>query len=145
MKRLHVHVNVDDLDTAVAWYTALFDAAPTVTKFDYAKWMLDDPRVNFAISARGTAMAGLSHLGIQAESADELEGLSTQLRTAEGPLLEEKDARCCYARGDKFWGQDPAGLRWELFHTKEQIDSFGSSVVRPQAEDRSAAASGGCC
>lgn len=135
MKRLHVHVNVTDLNEAVAYYGALFGAVPTIEKPGYAKWLLDEPRVNFAIS-QGAGAAGLSHLGIQAESGTELESLSGRLAAAEEPLVEQKNALCCYARGDKYWGRDPAGIEWELFHTHEQIDTFGDSTVRPVAEEK---------
>jgi catechol 2,3-dioxygenase-like lactoylglutathione lyase family enzyme len=143
MKRLHVHAGVKDLDQAIAYYTALFGAEPTVAKPDYAKWMLDDPRVNFAISSRGDG-AGLAHLGIQVDSNEELEQVAARLDTADRKLVEDKNALCCYARGDKYWGTDPAGISWELFHTTGEIETFGAPAATPQAED--ARASGpGCC
>src|SRR5437660_11893931 len=106
MKRLHVHVSVDDLDQSVRFYSTLFGAEPTVLKSDYAKWMLDDPRVNFAISSNGAA-PGLDHLGMQAETTEELLEIAGRLDAAETPILEQKNTVCCYARGDKAWVTDP--------------------------------------
>jgi catechol-2,3-dioxygenase len=144
MKRLHVHVNVTNLDEAIGYYAALFGSNPTVTKPDYAKWMLDDPHVNFAISAGGKA--GLSHLGIQVESAGDLRNVSEQLGAAETMLLEENDAQCCYARSDKYWGRDPAGIAWELFHTHGEAGTLGSSALNPVTEHKAApVTAGGCC
>src|ERR1043165_8380636 len=114
MKRMHVHVSVEDLDKSIGFYTALFAAQPAVVKPDYAKWMLDDPRVNFAISTRGRA-AGLDHLGIQVESAGELQEVYSRLRQAGGAILEEGQTTCCYARSEKSWIDDPAGISWETF------------------------------
>ena len=125
MKRLHIHVSVDDLSASIRFYSALFAAEPTVTKDDYAKWMLDDPRVNFAISHRGRA-AGLDHLGIQAESADELSELGARLQAAELPQLTQTGSSCCYAKSDKHWSIDPSGIPWETFHTLDTIPMFGS-------------------
>lgn len=129
MKRMHVHVSVPDLDTAVGFYSALFAAAPAVLKHDYAKWMLDDPRVNFAISTRGRA-SGLDHLGIQVESADELQEVHARLRAAGGAILEEGQTTCCYAESEKSWIDDPAGLSWETFHTTGESTDYGTSVRR---------------
>src|SRR5262249_8775932 len=112
MKRMHVHVAVDDLDRAVAFYSALFAARPAVVKPDYAKWMLDDPRVNFAISTRGR-QAGLDHLGIQVESKSELDDVYGRLRDAGGSVLQEESATCCYAKSKKSWIEDPSGIAWE--------------------------------
>src|SRR5882672_1484423 len=116
MKRLHVHVGVHDLAQSIRFYSALFAAQPSVTKDDYAKWMLDDPRVNFAISKRA-AKTGLDHLGIQAENAEELEAIGSQLAQADVSTLAQKDASCCYAKSDKYWTLDPQGIAWESFHT----------------------------
>jgi predicted enzyme related to lactoylglutathione lyase len=139
MKRLHVHVAVDDLERAVPFYATLFGAAPSVRKHDYAKWMLDDPRVNFAISQRGRA-AGLDHLGIQVEAADELAAVAGRLSDAGQSVFSEHQTTCCYARSDKAWVTDPAGISWETFLT------HGSATV--YGEDRSAAqvaAAAACC
>ena len=124
MKRLHVHVAVHDIQQSVRFYSALFAAQPTVTKDDYAKWMLDDPRVNFAISKR-SAKIGLDHLGIQAENEAELEAIGSQLAQADVSTLEQKGASCCYAKSDKYWTIDPQGIAWESFHTLGTVPVYG--------------------
>ena len=116
MNRFHVHLNVEDLDAGIRFYSALFAAEPTVRKSDYAKWMLDDPRVNFAISNKGRA-PGIDHLGIQAETAEELAELGARFDAAGIASLPENATVCCYAQSDKLWTQDPQGTRWETFHT----------------------------
>ena len=128
MKRLHVHLAVEDLDRNVEFYRALFQAEPTVRESDYAKWMLDDPRVNFAISARGRK-PGLDHLGIQVQSEDELEMVQEGLRASDLPVEEQTDASCCYARSDKYWTVDPQGIAWEAFHSLHSIPLFGEDNV----------------
>ena len=141
MKRLHLHVAVDDLARAQAFYATLFGAEPTVAKDDYAKWMLDDPSVNFAISARGAA-GGVDHVGIQVDSAEELAELSGRLKAAGEVTFDQAATTCCYARGDKSWVSDPVGVRWETFHT------FGDSVVYGEDAKIEAAASepkAACC
>ncbi|MEJ2378030.1 MAG: ArsI/CadI family heavy metal resistance metalloenzyme [Pseudolabrys sp.] len=127
MKRLHVHVSVDDIDKAVGFYAALFAAQPAVRKDDYAKWMLDDPRVNFAISTRGRD-AGLDHLGIQVESADELKDVYARMQEAGGAILEQGHTTCCYAQSEKSWTNDPAGIAWEVFQTTGETTDYGVSV-----------------
>jgi predicted enzyme related to lactoylglutathione lyase len=129
MKRMHVHVSVGDLDQAIGFYAALFAVEPDVRKSDYAKWMLDDPRVNFAISTRGRA-PGLDHLGIQVEDADELREVYDRLQRAGGAVLEEGKTTCCYAKSEKSWIDDPAGLSWEAFHTTGEATDYGTSVQR---------------
>src|SRR6201993_3549186 len=124
MKRLHVHVAVDDLQKSTSFYSALFAADPAVTKPDYAKWMLDDPRVNFAISQRGR-QAGINHLGFQVESDDELKAMSGQLEAAGAGLLEQTGAACCYAVSDKYWVTDPQGVAWETFQTLDSVPVYG--------------------
>lgn len=124
MKRLHVHVRVEDLAQSVRFYNALFGVAPTVSKPDYAKWMLDDPRVNFAISARG-GQAGLDHLGIQVESTEELQEVYGRLKQAERPVLEEGETTCCYAKSEKSWIADPQGVLWESFFTVGESAVYG--------------------
>ncbi|NDP47767.1 MAG: glyoxalase/bleomycin resistance/dioxygenase family protein [Sulfuriferula multivorans] len=136
MKRLHVHVAVDDLAASIRFYSAMFASVPTVAKDDYAKWMLDDPRVNFAISARG-AKPGLNHLGVQVESADELAEMSERLQKLDAEVVEEMGTACCYAKSDKYWATDPQGIAWETYHTLDSIPVFGHA-------DASGAASG-CC
>jgi catechol 2,3-dioxygenase-like lactoylglutathione lyase family enzyme len=116
MKRFHVHLNVADLDASIGFYSALFAAQPAVRKPDYAKWMLDDPRINFAISTRGRT-PGVDHLGLQVDSDADLRTLGEQLDAAGETLVPEDAAVCCYARSDKLWTEDPQGVRWETFHT----------------------------
>jgi catechol 2,3-dioxygenase-like lactoylglutathione lyase family enzyme len=133
MKRFHVHLGVPDLNASIRFYTGLFGMAPSVRKDDYAKWMLDDPRVNFAISHRGRA-SGLNHLGLQAESADELAAIRSQFEAADASAtLAEPNAQCCYAKGDKHWVTDPQGIAWEAFHTLETIPMFGVDEPTLQA------------
>ncbi|HWB50646.1 MAG TPA: ArsI/CadI family heavy metal resistance metalloenzyme [Stellaceae bacterium] len=137
MKRFHVHVAVDDLAQSIRFYSTLFAAAPAVVKDDYAKWMLDDPRVNFAVSTTGSQddarqggarhPAGISHLGIQVEDERELGEVYARLSRAERPVVEEKDTVCCYARSDKQWIADPSGIAWETFLTHEEAAVYGSS------------------
>jgi catechol-2,3-dioxygenase len=129
MKRMHVHVSVDDLDSAVGFYSALFAVEPAVRKDDYAKWMLEDPVVNFAISTRGRA-AGLDHLGIQVETADELKDVYGRLREAGAAVVEQGKTTCCYAKSEKSWTGDPAGISWEVFHTTGEATDYGTSVQR---------------
>ena len=127
MKRLHVHVGVADLDRSIQFYSTLFGADPTVQKPDYAKWMLEDPRVNFAISAGNHAGNGIEHLGIQAESVEELGSVYGQLRAADRPVLEEGRTTCCYAKSEKSWVADPDGIVWEAFYTDGEATSYGDS------------------
>ena len=124
MKRLHVHVSVDDLVQSIQFYSTLFAAEPTVTKSDYAKWMLDDPRVNFAISKRG-AETGVRHLGIQVEDREELADVYARLQRADRPVLEEGATTCCYAKSEKSWIEDPQGVKWETFLTVGQSTTYG--------------------
>ncbi|OKO80788.1 ArsI/CadI family heavy metal resistance metalloenzyme [Bradyrhizobium sp. NAS96.2] len=132
MKRLHVHVTVSDLSQSVGFYSALFAAQPTVLKTDYAKWMLDDPRVNFAISARGRE-PGLDHLGIQVESQEELHEVYGRLRQAGGNVIEQGETACCYAKSEKSWIDDPAGISWETFHTTGESIVYGDGSGENQA------------
>ena len=133
MKRMHVHVAVDNLDTAIGFYSTLFAAQPTVVKPDYAKWMLEDPRVNFAISMRGNKV-GLNHLGIQVENEAELVEVYGRLKAADAPVLEEGKTTCCYARSEKAWIDDPAGISWEAFLTAGEATTYGKS--RPESTPR---------
>ena len=127
MNRFHVHVAVGDLSENVRFYSAIFGAQPSVLKDDYAKWMLDDPRVNFAISTCGQ-QPGVNHLGIQAESDAELETLRAGIVAAKAPLLAQKEASCCYAKSDKYWTTDPQGIAWETFHTLDQVPVYGEDA-----------------
>jgi catechol 2,3-dioxygenase-like lactoylglutathione lyase family enzyme len=146
MKRLHVHVKVPALEPSIAFYSTLFDAAPVRREADYAKWMLDDPRVNFAISTHGGEDAvGLSHLGVQAEDEGELDELAARARTAGDQVLIERAAECCYARSNKAWVTDPAGIRWETFHTFGDITTYGESAAATRVESKSVAAPAARC
>lgn len=143
MKRLHVHVAVHDLERSVRFYRALFGAEPTVRKSDYAKWQLEDPRVNFAISQRG-ARPGLDHLGIQVETDAELRALRSQLAQAQVAIQDQPGATCCYARSDKHWTLDPQGIAWESFHTLESAPVYGGDT-RAAAPAPEGAARTACC
>jgi predicted enzyme related to lactoylglutathione lyase len=127
MKRMHVHVAVDNIPNAIGFYSALFATPPAVVKSDYAKWMLDDPRVNFAISTRGK-QPGLDHLGIQVETKGELRDVYARLRQAGGTVVEQGQTTCCYARSEKSWIDDPAGISWETFFTIGESTDYGVSV-----------------
>jgi hypothetical protein len=145
MKRLHVHVSVEDLTQAIRFYSTLFASDPTVIKDDYAKWMLEDPRVNFAISMRGRRV-GLDHLGIQAETADELQEVYGRLRDADRPVLEVGQTVCCYAKSEKSWIDDPAGIAWEAFHTTGESTFYGHSAKRADGVPLAGEpASASCC
>jgi hypothetical protein len=127
MKRMHVHVAVDDLQRSIGFYSALFAGKPSVVKGDYAKWMLDDPRVNFAISTRGR-QPGLDHLGIQAEKGDELQEIYARLHKADGIVVEQGQTNCCYAKSEKSWIDDPAGVAWETFLTTGESTDYGDGT-----------------
>ena len=137
MKRMHLHVSVDDMNKSIGFYNSLFGATPTVSKPDYAKWMLDDPLVNFAISKRG-ATAGLDHIGIQVESDTELSEIKDRLEKAELSVLTDEGTTCCYAKSDKHWVQDPSGIAWETYRTLESAPTFNNN---PEPVASSAA----CC
>lgn len=142
MKRFHVHVAVTDLAESIRFYSTIFGHAPSVEKPDYAKWMLEDPRVNFAISRQADAHSGLDHLGFQVESASELSGMQVQLSAADAGLVTEENTACCYARSDKYWVTDPTGIAWETFHTLGSVPVFGADQRKIQAAPASAEA---CC
>lgn len=112
MKRMHIHISVDNLSESIQFYSVMFASAPSVLKTDYAKWMLEDPRINFAISKRGAAL-GLNHLGMQVESAEELAEMNARLQQLQAEVVEETEAACCYAKSDKYWVNDPQGIAWE--------------------------------
>jgi len=130
MKRFHVHIGVSDLDASVRFYSSMFGSEPAVLKPDYAKWMIDEPRLNFAIS-QSPGPAGLSHFGLEAESADELAGIRQQFAAADPRVEDEAHAACCYARSDKHWATDPQGIRWEGFHSlgllEDEVDDAAVS------------------
>jgi hypothetical protein len=130
MKRFHLHVSVNSLSESISFYSALFGAEPSVTKPDYAKWMLDDPRINFAISQRGTKV-GLDHFGFQVESDDELEALNQQFTQAILPVTAQKAAACCYSQSNKYWTIDPQGIPWETFYSLASIPVFGEDNPMP--------------
>jgi catechol 2,3-dioxygenase-like lactoylglutathione lyase family enzyme len=140
MKRFHVHLHVDDLTASIAFYSRLFGTAPTRSEADYAKWMLDDPRLNFAISTRG-AQPGIDHLGIQAETDEELAQLRASGERAGAPLLDDGQTTCCYARSDKHWITDPQGIAWEHFKTLENIPVFREAPTAQTAK----VADSACC
>jgi catechol-2,3-dioxygenase len=139
MKRFHVHLNVEQLDTSIAFYSRLFGAAPSRVESDYAKWMLEDPRINFAISTRGKG-TGLDHLGFQAEDEAELAQLKTRAEQADSAFLDEGATTCCYAKSDKHWVTDPQGIAWEHYLTLGSIPVF-NEAEKPRVR----ATAGGCC
>lgn len=128
MKRFHIHIAVEDLEQNIQFYSALFQSEPTLREADYAKWMLDDPRINFAISNRGRK-PGLDHLGLQVESTAELESVQQVLAAAALSVAPQKQAACCYAQSDKYWTVDPQGIAWEAFHSLNAIPMFGEDEV----------------
>lgn len=152
MKRLHVNVAVADLEASMKFYTSLFASEPTTVKSDYAKWMLDDPRVNFAITTRGDRK-GIDHLGIQVENEHELGDVYSRLKSAGGPVIEQGETTCCYARSEKNWISDPDGIAWETFLTKGESPVYGADAniqdqlstccAKAPAEDAATAKS--CC
>ena len=149
MKRLHLHIAVDNLDRSIAFYSTLFGTPPSVVKPDYAKWMLEDPKVNLAISARG-AQAGVDHVGIQVDSDDELRQIATRLKSAGEAVWDQEHATCCYSESNKTWTSDPSGVRWETFFTFGQAVYFGQDDVPAIAEAPKAccapkAAAKACC
>ncbi len=138
MKRMHLHVSVEDIQKSIAFYSGLFGTQPAVVKNDYAKWMLDDPRINFAISMRG-AKPGLDHLGLQVESAEELGALRSQFDKADLAGDHEGETTCCYAKSDKTWLVDPSGIAWEAYHT------MGEAEMYQATQGQSCSPAGGCC
>lgn len=128
MKRFHVHIAVDNLQDNIRFYSALFGTEPAIGKADYAKWMLDDPYINFAISARG-AKLGLDHVGIQVDSEEALKEMHNRLAQADLPAAEQQNAECCYATSNKYWTVDPQGIAWEAFHSLTTIPTFGEDTA----------------
>ena len=146
MKRLHVHVAVDNLEKSIGFYSTLFAARPAVTKTDYAKWMLDDPRVNFAISTRNVGADGIDHLGIQVESDGELHELADRLKAAGETTRDQEGTTCCYAQSNKAWVNDPSGIRWETFFTFGEATTYGEDEPAAIRQPKSAcAAKSDCC
>lgn len=125
MKRIHLHISVADLNKSISFYQALFGLPPTIQKPDYAKWMLDDPLINFAISQRGTTV-GLDHIGIQTDNDEELSTIKTRMESAEMEILSQEGTTCCYAKSNKHWVQDPSGIAWETYHTLEEALTFSN-------------------
>ncbi|MEM8815979.1 MAG: ArsI/CadI family heavy metal resistance metalloenzyme [Pseudomonadota bacterium] len=148
MKRLHIHVGVDNLDRSIGFYSALFGAEPGKIKADYAKWMLDDPRINFAISTR-SGKTGIDHLGLQVDESEELDELLGRIERADAPVDHEGETVCCYARSEKSWVRDPAGVAWETFLTMEDAELFNGSDTPQNAAGSDArpatAKTAGCC
>lgn len=143
MKRFHVHVAVDDLDANIRFYSTVFGFSPPVLKNDYAKWMLDDPRINFAISKRGLKPGlkpGLDHLGMQVDTEEELTALRSQVAHAEIAALDHNNASCCYARSDNYWIADPQGIAWETFHTLDSVPVYGDGTLHQAPSEQTA-----CC
>jgi catechol 2,3-dioxygenase-like lactoylglutathione lyase family enzyme len=154
MKRMHLHVGVDNIDASVAFYNTLFAAEPTVHKSDYAKWMLEDPRINFAISSTDHTAIGVEHIGLQVETSEELAEVHARLKSAGRPVLEEGATNCCYAKSEKNWITDPDGVIWETFLTNGETTAYGDKPVEELAMTKLAglttakasnAAEGQCC
>lgn len=140
MKRMHLHIAVEDLKQSIGFYNQLFGSTPTVIKTDYAKWMLDDPMVNFAISQRSQQF-GLDHIGIQADNESELATIKNRLEAAEMDIVSQEGTTCCYAKSDKHWVQDPSGIAWETYHTLESAITFNNNETQTNDND----ANGACC
>ena len=134
MKRLHVHLAVENLEQNIDFYSTMFGCQPTVQHEDYAKWMLDDPRVNFAISNRSKKL-GLDHLGIQADDESELQAIKQQLDATQAPIEAQEGAACCYTRSDKYWVTDPQGIAWESFHSLNEIPTFNDASAVSDGEN----------
>ena len=144
MKRFHVHVSVADLSASIRFYSELFGSEPTIEKPDYAKWMLDDPRINLAISTHRQPV-GVNHLGVQVDSDEELRAMQTQLRSADARMIQENEQPCCYARSNKYWVTDPSGIAWETFHTLSSIPVYGEDTAVFDHGTSQKAARGACC
>jgi catechol 2,3-dioxygenase-like lactoylglutathione lyase family enzyme len=145
MKRLHVHVAVDDLSKSIGFYSTLFAARPSVLKPDYAKWMLDDPKVNFAISTRSGRADGVDHLGIQVESDAELKELASRLVAAGETTRDQEATTCCYAQSNKAWINDPSGVRWETFYTFGEATTYGEDEPTNNRPKSACGTDSGCC
>jgi catechol 2,3-dioxygenase-like lactoylglutathione lyase family enzyme len=144
MKRFHVHIAVDDLEANIRFYSTVFGTPPTVSKPDYAKWMIEEPRINFAISNRG-AKTGLDHLGFQVDSNEELGELRQKVADAEIAALDQPQSECCYARSDKYWITDPQGIAWETYHTLGEVEVYGVDMPKATKAADAAAKKAPCC
>jgi catechol 2,3-dioxygenase-like lactoylglutathione lyase family enzyme len=147
MKRIHIHIGVEKLDESIRFYSAIFGAEPVKTKPDYAKWMLEDPRVNFAISTRASK-SGVDHLGIQVDDNDELQEIRARVKAADMAVFEEGETVCCYAKSEKSWVQDPAGIAWEAYRTMEDAQIFSSKMAARESAccaEPSVSQSAACC
>ncbi|WP_020409788.1 ArsI/CadI family heavy metal resistance metalloenzyme [Hahella ganghwensis] len=144
MKRMHIHLTVKDLDQSIQFYNSLFSTEPALVKDDYAKWMLDDPRINFAVSTR-SQKTGLDHLGLQAESESELKQIGSNMKAADQPMVDEEGATCCYARSNKHWTVDPDGIAWEGFHSLESIPTYGKGGPIADKSQDEASEQNACC
>ncbi|MEO1656228.1 MAG: ArsI/CadI family heavy metal resistance metalloenzyme [Pseudomonadota bacterium] len=147
MKRLHLHISVDDLQTSKQFYSAIFGQEPTFEKPDYVRWEVDDPQVHLAISRQEARGFGIDHVGIKAETDDELKELDRRLAAIEAPVRDEPQAECCYAKSDKHWTKDPSGVVWEMFHTMDQVQVYGTDRGPEFAKDEAVQLrrSSGCC
>lgn len=145
MKRIHIHISAEDLAATKRFYSALFGQAPSVDKPDYMKWMLEDPRLNLAVSQSDGATRGVDHVGIQVESDDELEAVNASLQAAEQSTLAEPGANCCYAASNKHWAKDPQGVVWEMFHSMDTIPTYGQDLRDESPHQPLAKEAGGCC
>jgi catechol 2,3-dioxygenase-like lactoylglutathione lyase family enzyme len=144
MKRFHVHVAGNDLEANIRFYSAVFGTPPTVSKPDYAKWMIEEPRINFAISNRG-AKTGLDHLGFQVDSNEELGELRQKAAGAEIAALDQPQSECCYARSDKYWITDPQGIAWETYHTLGEVEVYGVNMPKAANATDATAERAPCC
>jgi catechol 2,3-dioxygenase-like lactoylglutathione lyase family enzyme len=151
MKRFHVHVSVKNLDESIRFYSSLFGGQPTMRQADYAKWMIEDPRINFAISTHRQPV-GVNHLGFQVDTDEEWRGMHTQLEAADAQLVRETEQPCCYAKSDKYWVTDPTGIAWETFHTLASIPVYGEDTPvfnhgasTIPGQDRAPAVESVCC
>ncbi|MDA0679710.1 MAG: ArsI/CadI family heavy metal resistance metalloenzyme [Proteobacteria bacterium] len=144
MKRMHIHVGVENLDQSIRFYNALFGASPAKSKSDYAKWMLNDPRINFAISTRA-GTKGVDHLGLQVDDESEMAALRERLKDAEMSVFDEGETTCCYARSDKVWVQDPSGVAWEAFRTMEDVQLFSEAATEEVCCTPETKGQPGCC
>ena len=147
MKRLHLHISTDDLQTSKAFYSAIFGQEPTLDKPDYVRWEIDDPHVHLAISHQEARGFGIDHVGIKTENEDELASLAARLSSIMAPIRDEPQAECCYAKSDKHWTRDPSGVIWEMFHTMEQAEVYGTDPGAAFAKDEALQVrrSNGCC
>lgn len=146
MKRIHIHIGVDDLEATKRFYSAMFGQEPTVEKHDYMKWLIDDPGINLAVSKNHSATTGVNHVGIQVDSDEELEALNASLAAAEQATRPDPEANCCYAHSNKHWASDPQGVVWEMFHTMDSIPTYYGGEVREDVPPLPAQkATTGCC